>query len=78
MLEARAVVRETIREGEIFIAMHDVSTNRLTFPAFDSYSRQPSYKYCAVRIEGISSSSSAAVSNLNLVVLGKAVSDVDE
>jgi assimilatory nitrate reductase catalytic subunit len=52
-LEARAVVRETVREGEIFIGMHDVATNRLTFPAFDSYSRQPSYKYCAVRIERI-------------------------
>ena len=75
MLEARAVVRETIREGEIFIAMHDVSTNRLTFPAFDSYSRQPSYKYCAVRIEGISTSS---VSNLNLGAVRKAAADVDE
>ena len=27
------------------------TTNRLTFPAFDPYSRQPSYKYCAVRVE---------------------------
>jgi assimilatory nitrate reductase catalytic subunit len=31
--------------------MHDAMTNRLTFAAFDPYSRQPSYKACAVRIE---------------------------
>lgn len=31
--------------------MHYASTNRLTFPAFDPHSRQPSYKACAVQIE---------------------------
>ena len=51
VLEARALVRETVREGELFIAMHDAATNRLTHPSFDPYSRQPSYKHCAVRLE---------------------------
>ena len=31
--------------------MHYSEVNRLTFPAFDTYSRQPSYKACAVKIE---------------------------
>jgi assimilatory nitrate reductase catalytic subunit len=30
--------------------MHYAAMNRLTFPAFDPYSRQPSYKHCAVRV----------------------------
>ena len=30
--------------------MHDEATNRLTFAAFDPYSRQPSYKACAVAL----------------------------
>ena len=51
VIEARAVLRETVREGEIFISMHDAATNRLTYPAFDPHSRQPSYKHCAVRLE---------------------------
>ena len=55
VLEAKVVIRETVREGELFIAMHDESTNRLTYPAFDPYSRQPSYKYCAVHIERMGS-----------------------
>ncbi len=52
-LLASALVRETVREGELFIAMHDVATNRLTFASFDPYSRQPSYKHCAVRVERV-------------------------
>jgi assimilatory nitrate reductase catalytic subunit len=53
VIEARAVLRETVREGEVFVSMHDAATNRLTYPAFDPYSRQPSYKHCAVRLERI-------------------------
>ena len=33
------------------MSMHYVVTNELTFPSFDPYSRQPSYKACAVRLE---------------------------
>jgi assimilatory nitrate reductase catalytic subunit len=30
--------------------MHYEAVNRLTYAAFDPYSRQPSYKACAVKI----------------------------
>jgi assimilatory nitrate reductase catalytic subunit len=30
--------------------MHYAQANQLTFPSFDAYSRQPSYKHCAVRL----------------------------
>lgn len=30
--------------------MHYEAVNRLTFPAFDPYSRQPAYKACAVAV----------------------------
>jgi assimilatory nitrate reductase catalytic subunit len=50
-LTARAIVRETVREGAIFVSMHDAATNWLTHPSFDPYSHQPSYKFSAVRIE---------------------------
>jgi len=33
--------------------MHDPTMNRLTFAAFDPYSRQPAYKACAVRVHRI-------------------------
>ncbi|VAW17969.1 Assimilatory nitrate reductase large subunit, partial [hydrothermal vent metagenome] len=38
---------------ELFVPMHYSQTNKLTFPAFDKYSRQPSYKHCAVKVEKI-------------------------
>ncbi len=50
-LQARAVVQDTISPGQVFVSMHDAQTNRLTFPEFDPYSHQPSYKHCAVRVE---------------------------
>jgi anaerobic selenocysteine-containing dehydrogenase len=48
---ARAFVTPTVQPGQLFIPMHYSEVNRLTFPAFDFYSRQPSYKACAVKIE---------------------------
>ncbi len=33
--------------------MHYPEANRLTFPAFDPYSRQPSYKACAVAVQRV-------------------------
>ncbi len=48
---ARAAIASTVRPGQLFMPMHDVEVNRLTFPAFDPHSRQPSYKHCAVRLE---------------------------
>jgi predicted molibdopterin-dependent oxidoreductase YjgC len=49
-MRARAMVTATIRAGQVFVPMHDAATNRLTFPSFDPYSRQPSYKTGAVAV----------------------------
>ena len=50
-VRARAFVSHVAQPGQVFMPMHDAMTNQLTFAAFDPYSRQPSYKACAVRIE---------------------------
>ncbi|MFM7412434.1 MAG: molybdopterin dinucleotide binding domain-containing protein, partial [Planctomycetota bacterium] len=50
-LTARVHVTATVRPGQVYLPMHDAATNRLTFPAFDPHSRQPSYKHCAVSVE---------------------------
>jgi assimilatory nitrate reductase catalytic subunit len=55
-VEVVARLTRTMRSGQIFMPMHYPETNRLTFPAFDPYSRQPSYKMAAVRIEAADSS----------------------
>jgi assimilatory nitrate reductase catalytic subunit len=47
---ARVRVTHVVRPGQVFVPMHYTGANRLTFAAFDPYSRQPAYKYCAVRI----------------------------
>ena len=47
---ATAFITPTIRSGQVFLPMHYESVNRLTHPSFDSYSRQPNYKHCAVRV----------------------------
>jgi len=41
----------TIQPGQVFLPMHYVTVNLLTFAAFDPHSRQPAYKACAVRLE---------------------------
>ena len=56
--EAGAFISHAVQPGQVFMPMHYVSTNRLTFPAFDAHSRQPSYKSCAVRIERLAAHSS--------------------
>ncbi|HLX61332.1 MAG TPA: nitrate reductase [Planctomycetota bacterium] len=50
---ANAVISNSVKPGQIFLPMHYESANQLTFPSFDPYSKQPSYKACAVRVEGI-------------------------
>ena len=50
-LRATAFVTPTVQPGQIFIPMHYREVNKLTFAAFDSYSRQPSYKACAVKVQ---------------------------
>ena len=52
-IKARAVVTPTVQPGQVFIPMHYEATNRLTLAHFDPYSRQPSYKNCAVRIRPV-------------------------
>ncbi len=49
-LRAKAFVTRAVRQGQVFIPMHYATTNKLTHPHFDPYSKQPSYKDCAVRI----------------------------
>ncbi len=46
----RAFVTPTVPAGQLFLPMHDRSTNLLTFSAFDPESRQPAYKACAARV----------------------------
>lgn len=50
---ATASVTPTVQPGQIFAPMHYREINNLTFPAFDPYSRQPSYKACAVRLDSV-------------------------
>ncbi len=49
-ITATAFVAGTVQPGQVFLPMHYAEVNQLTEPAFDTYSRQPSYKYCAVRV----------------------------
>jgi ferredoxin-nitrate reductase len=53
--DALALITSTVQPGQIYLPMHFDTVNRLTFPAFDPHSRQPSYKACAVRVERIRS-----------------------
>ncbi len=49
-LHAAAFITGAVGRGRVFLPMHYAAVNRLTLPHFDPYSRQPSYKDCAVRI----------------------------
>lgn len=49
-LTALAFLTPGVARGELFIPMHYDVTNRLTDSVFDPYSKQPSYKSCAVRV----------------------------
>jgi assimilatory nitrate reductase catalytic subunit len=50
-MRARAFVTHAVQPSHLFVPMHYARANQLTFPAFDPYSRQPSYKHCAVRVQ---------------------------
>ena len=45
-----AFVTRSVQPGHLFIPMHYEATNRLTDAVFDPYSKQPSYKACAVEL----------------------------
>ena len=49
-----AFVTPTVAPGQVFIPMHYATANRLTDAVFDPYSKQPSYKACAVRLRRVS------------------------
>jgi assimilatory nitrate reductase catalytic subunit len=49
-IRAKAFVTPTVQPGQVFIPMHYNATNKLTHAHFDPYSKQPSYKDCAVRV----------------------------
>jgi predicted molibdopterin-dependent oxidoreductase YjgC len=50
-IRVRAFLTNVVQPGQVFVPMHDESTNRLTDAVFDPYSKQPAYKACAVHIE---------------------------
>ena len=50
-ISARALITPTIQKGQAFMPMHYEDVNRLTLGHYDPYSKQPSYKNCAVNIE---------------------------
>jgi anaerobic selenocysteine-containing dehydrogenase len=50
-IRVRAFLTNAVQPGQVFVPMHDESTNRLTDAVFDPYSKQPAYKACAVHIE---------------------------
>jgi len=52
-IKVRAFIAPTVKPGHIFLPMHDGETNKLTYPSFDPYSHQPSYKTGAVRVEKV-------------------------
>jgi assimilatory nitrate reductase catalytic subunit len=49
-LTAVAFVTTVVQPRQVFLPMHFRDVNKLTFPAFDPHSRQPSYKACAVAV----------------------------
>ena len=49
-VKVSAFITPTVKQGEVFMAMHYPETNQLTQASFDPYSRQPNYKYSAVNI----------------------------
>lgn len=49
-IRARAFITHSVQPGQVFMPMHYEATNQLTDAIFDPYSKQPSYKACAVRV----------------------------
>ncbi|MFZ4767677.1 MAG: molybdopterin oxidoreductase family protein, partial [Roseimicrobium sp.] len=49
-ITAQVRVTATVQRGQVFLPMHGASVNQLTLNVVDHYSRQPSYKHCAVRV----------------------------
>ena len=52
-IAATAFVTRSVQPGHVFVPMHYEETNRLTDAVFDPYSKQPSYKACAVDVRSV-------------------------
>ena len=52
-LVANTSISHSIQKGQVYLPMHYVETNCLTLAQFDPYSKQPSYKACAVKLEPV-------------------------
>jgi assimilatory nitrate reductase catalytic subunit len=52
-ITATAFVTPVVQPGQVFVPMHYAITNQLTYPCVDPYSRQPSYKACAVSVRPV-------------------------
>ena len=52
-ITATAFVTRSVQAGHLFVPMHYDATNRLTDAVFDPYSKQPSYKACAVDLRPV-------------------------
>ncbi len=50
VVQLRVVITPSVRPGQVFAPMHYECVNQLTQSSFDPYSRQPSYKACAVKL----------------------------
>lgn len=50
---AQALLTPSVPVGQVFLPMHESNMNQLTDAVFDPYSKQPSYKCCAVRVTRI-------------------------
>ncbi len=49
-IRCQAFLTHAVQRGQLFIPMHYDSVNQLTDAVFDPYSKQPSYKSCAVTV----------------------------
>ena len=53
-VRVKAMVKDSVRPGFVFLPMHYPEANYLTFPVFDPHSRQPGFKFGAVKVEVVS------------------------
>ncbi len=52
-VKVKAVILGSLQSGQAFMPMHYPETNQLTLDSFDPYSKEPSYKACAVTISSL-------------------------
>ena len=52
-VRAKSFITRSVAAGQVFIPMHYAAANQLTDAVFDPYSKQPSYKACAVRLRRV-------------------------